>query len=181
MQPTTESLCRSRPAQCACRTSIAPPHAPQAWNPHYRKSNKRAPELSPARGIIWGAQGVPGPTHLRAHSHQGMTDLCAAAQLNSTTGYIHVSSPAGRLRRWTTHLTRTALSMKGRLVVKERGLPEGRSLIVDVWSATGRLAWNRHVGSGGVAAFSSYASICGDIFITWGSPILILWGHGQSK
>ena len=32
-----------------------------------------------------------------------------------------------------------------------------------------------------VAAFSSYASICGDIFISWGPPILTLWGHGQSK
>src|SRR5208337_1581664 len=32
-----------------------------------------------------------------------------------------------------------------------------------------------------VVAFSSHASICGDIFISWGPPILTLWGHGQSK
>jgi len=31
-----------------------------------------------------------------------------------------------------------------------------------------------------VSAFSSCASISGDIFISWG-PILTLWGHGQSK
>src|ERR1700730_15333536 len=55
-QPTTVSLCTSRPAQCGCRTSIAPPYAPQAWNHYQGQSGKLAPGLLSARGIIRGAQ-----------------------------------------------------------------------------------------------------------------------------
>jgi hypothetical protein len=63
-------------------------------------------------------------------------------------------------------------------VVKKRGLPERRSLMVRAWSANRRVSGNRHVRSVGVFI------LCVNLWRyshLMRSSILTLWGHGQSK
>jgi len=80
-------------------------------NPYQWKSDKRAPGLSLSSWHNPGCLRVPGPTQLRAHSHQESTTSVPMTPQHSTTESTTVSSSAGRLRWWMAQLMQIAGSL----------------------------------------------------------------------
>ena len=73
---------------------------------------------------------------------------------------------------------KTGLLMNWPRIANKGGLPEGRSLIVDLWSPILTLALNRLLGIVGV--FILCVNLWRYFHLMW-SPFFTLWGHVQSK